>query len=95
MSTFQTTRRGFLRAAGIGGGAFAFGSYLTPALHAQGLIQNLINGFPVEGIPVVRLKVNGNVVIITHLAEKRQGSRSTLAAARADEMEADWGRVTL
>jgi isoquinoline 1-oxidoreductase beta subunit len=95
MSRFETTRRGFLRAAGVGSGAFLFGSYLTPSLQAQGLIQNLINGFPVSGIPVVRLKANGDVVIITHRPEMGQGTRSTLAAALADEMEADWSRVTL
>jgi isoquinoline 1-oxidoreductase subunit beta len=95
MSSFTTTRRDFLRVAAAGGGAFAFGSYLTPSLQAQGLIHNLINGFPVDGIPVVRLKLNGNVVIVTHRPEMGQGTRSTLAAALADEMEADWERVSL
>lgn len=91
----NVSRRTFLHAAGVGGGAMVFGSYLTPALQAQGLIHNLINGFPVDGIPVVRLKVNGNVVIVTHRPEMGQGTRSSLAAALADEMEADWDRVTL
>src|SRR3954454_18161447 len=92
---FKASRRSFLKAAGVGSGAVVFGSYLTPSLQAQGLIHNLINGFPVDGIPVVRLKVNGDVVIITHRPEMGQGTRSTLAAALADEMEADWSRVTL
>ncbi|MBV8546682.1 MAG: xanthine dehydrogenase family protein molybdopterin-binding subunit [Acidobacteria bacterium] len=94
MST-KVNRRDFLRAAGVGSGALVFGSYLTPALQAQGLIHNLINGFPVDGIPVVILKVNGDVVIITHRPEMGQGIRSSLAAVLADEMEADWKRVTL
>jgi isoquinoline 1-oxidoreductase subunit beta len=93
--TYQVTRRDFLRAAGVGTGALVFGSYLTPALQAQGLIHNLINGFPVEGVPVVILKVNGDVVIITHRSEMGQGIRSSLAAVLVDEMEADWNRVTL
>jgi isoquinoline 1-oxidoreductase beta subunit len=96
MSTrFKVTRRDFLRAAGVGSGAMVFGSYLTPSLQAQGLIQNLIDGFPVPDIPVVKLKVNGDVVIITHRPEMGQGIRSSLAAVLADEMEADWKRVTL
>jgi len=94
-TTFKATRRDFLRAAGVGSGALVFGSYLTPSLQAQGLIHNLINGFPVEDVPVVALKANGDVVIITHRSEMGQGIRSSLAAVLADEMEADWNRVTL
>jgi isoquinoline 1-oxidoreductase beta subunit len=92
---FKVSRRDFLRTSGVGAGALVFGSYLTPSLQAQGLIRNLIDGFPVEGVPVVALKVNGDVVIITHRAEMGQGTRSSLAAVLADEMEADWKRVTL
>jgi isoquinoline 1-oxidoreductase beta subunit len=92
---FRVTRRDFLRAAGVGTGALVFGSYLTPSLQAQGLIRNLIDGFPVEDIPVVILKVNGDIIIITHRPEMGQGIRSSLAAVLADEMEADWNRVTL
>lgn len=92
---FKVSRRAFLRTAGVGTGAVVFGSYLTPSLQAQGLIHNLINGFPVEGVPVVALKVNGDVVITTHRPEMGQGIRSSLAAVLADEMEADWKRVTL
>src|SRR5438876_7856159 len=94
-SKYKVSRRAFLRAAGVGGGALVFGSYLTPSLQAQGLIHNLINGFPVPDVPVVALKVNGDVVIIAHRPEMGQGIRSSLAAVFADEMEADWKRVTL
>lgn len=89
------SRRAFLRAAGVGTGAVVFGSYLTPSLQAQGLIQNLINGFPVKDVPVVAVKLNGDVVIIAHRPEMGQGIRSSLAAVLVDEMEADWKRVTL
>lgn len=96
MSTkFKVSRRAFLRTAGVGTGAVVFGSYLTPSLQAQGLIRNLIDGFPVEGVPGVALKLNGDVVITTHRPEMGQGVRSSLAAVLADEMEADWKRVTL
>ncbi|HXH92102.1 MAG TPA: molybdopterin cofactor-binding domain-containing protein, partial [Thermoanaerobaculia bacterium] len=96
MSTkHRVSRRAFLQTAGVGAGAVVFGSYLTPALQAQGLITNLINGFPVSGVPVVALKLNGDVVIIAHRPEMGQGIRSSLAAVLADEMEADWKRVTV
>ncbi|HXA15389.1 MAG TPA: molybdopterin cofactor-binding domain-containing protein [Thermoanaerobaculia bacterium] len=95
MSTkYKVSRRAFLQAAGVGTGAVVFGSYLIPTLQAQGLISKLINGFPVPGLPVA-LKLNGDVVIITHRSEMGQGTRSSLAAVLADEMEADWKRVTL
>ena len=94
-ANFKVTRRSFLQAAGVGSGALVFGSYLIPTLQAQGLISNLINGFPVPDIPVVILKVNGDVVIVAHRPEMGQGIRSSLAAVLADEMEADWKRVTL
>jgi len=86
--SYKVNRRDFLRAAGVGSGAVVFGSYLTPSLQAQGLIRNLIDGFPVKDVPVVALKVNGDVVIITHRPEMGQGIRSSLAAVLADEMEA-------
>jgi isoquinoline 1-oxidoreductase beta subunit len=92
---FRVTRRDFLRSAGLGAGAIVFGSYIAPPLQAAGLVENLINGFPVEGVPFVALKFNGDVVIITHRSEMGQGIRSSLAAVLADELEADWKRVTL
>ena len=41
----------------------------------------------------VAIKLNGDVVIITHRSEMGQGIRSSLAAVLADEIEADWNRV--
>jgi len=95
MSTiFRITRRDFLRKAGVGAGAVVFGFCLPPA-QAAGLMKNLIEGFPLEGVPWVALKVNGDIVILTHRSEMGQGIRSSLAAVLADELEADWNRVTL
>ena len=91
----KLSRRDFLRAAGVGTGAFVFGAYLTPTLEAQGLLRGLIDGFPVKDVPVLILKANGDVVILCHRSEMGQGIRSSLAAVLADEMEADWNRVTL
>lgn len=93
---FRVTRRQFLRTAGIGTGSMLFGFAISPnVLGAIPTIHQLFNGIPIPTVPFVEIKGNGDVVIITHRPEMGQGTRSTLAAALADEMEADWDRVTL
>ena len=66
---YRVTRRDFLRQTGVGAGALVFGCSLSPSLFAAekgpGIIHKLIHGFPVEGVPFVALKLNGDVVIIT------------------------------
>ncbi len=91
----KITRRDFLRAVGVGAGAMVFGYYAFPSASASTLTANLRNGFPVEGVPFVAIKLNGDMVIITHRSEMGQGIRSSLAAVLVDELEADWNRVTL
>lgn len=96
---YRVTRRDFLRQTGVGAGALVFGCSISPSLFAAdadpGIVHKLINGFPVEGVPFVALKLNGDVVIVTHRSEMGQGIRSSLAAVLADELEADWSRVSL
>src|SRR6185295_6408790 len=93
----RITRRDFLRHTGVGAGALVLGWSIFPTepVSASGLIDNLRNGFPVPNIPFVAIKLNGDIVIITHRSEMGQGIRSSLAAVLADELEADWKRVTL
>jgi len=96
LAIYQVTRRDFLRQAGVGAGALVLGCAITP--EASGdlpSLSELIHGIPVPNVPFVALKLNGDVVIITHRAEMGQGIRSSLAAVLADEMEADWSRVSL
>ena len=94
---YQVTRRDFLRQAGVGAGALVLGCSISPDAFGLDLpsASELIHGIPVPNIPFVALKLNGDVVIITHRAEMGQGIRSSLAAVLADEMEADWKRVSL
>jgi len=94
---YRVTRRDFLRQAGVGTGALMLGCAFAPDALALDLpsLSELIHGIPVKGVPFVAIKLNGDVVIITHRAEMGQGIRSSLAAVLADEMEADWKRVTL
>ena len=94
---YKVTRRDFLRDLGVGTGALVLGCSLSPDAFGLDLPSpsELIHGIPVPDVPFVALKINGDVVIITHRAEMGQGIRASLAAVLADEMEADWTRVTL
>ena len=95
---FRVSRRAFLRQTGVGAGALVFGFSVAPPLLADdepGIVDKLLHGFPVKDVPFVAIKVNGDIVIITHRAEMGQGIRSSLAAVLADDLEADWSRVTL
>lgn len=94
---YKVTRRDFLRDLGVGTGALVLGCSMSPEAFGLDLpsVSELIHGIPVPKIPFVALKLNGDIVIITHRAEMGQGIRASLAAVFADEMEADWKRVTL
>ena len=100
MSTiFRVTRRKFLRDLGVGTGALVLGSYITPdSLFGSSLtskLSNVIsNGIPLGAFVAIK-PLSGDITIFTHRAEMGQGIRSSLAAVLADEMEADWSRVTL
>jgi len=94
---YKITRRDFLRDLGVGTGALVLGCSMSPEAFGLDLPSpgELIHGIPVKDVPFVAIKLNGDIVIITHRAEMGQGIRSSLAAVLADEMEADWSRVTL
>ena len=100
MSTiFRVTRRKFLRDLGVGTGALVLGSYITPdSLFGSSLTSKLSNiishGIPLGAFVAIK-PLSGDITIFTHRAEMGQGIRSSLAAVLADEMEADWSRVTL
>jgi isoquinoline 1-oxidoreductase subunit beta len=95
---FQVTRRDFLNHLGVGTGALVLGCSFAPDASAIDFPspRELIHGVPVKDVPFVAIKpLSGDVVIITHRAEMGQGIRASLAAVLADEMEADWKRVSL
>jgi len=88
----KITRRDFLRQAGVGAGALVLGCYISPtgSLFASDILHE---GFPLNNF--VAIKLDGTIVIMAHRSEMGQGIRSSLAAVLADELEADWERVTL
>jgi isoquinoline 1-oxidoreductase subunit beta len=99
MSTFfRVTRRDFLRSAGLSAGALMFGSYFggdeAKGASLEELKQVLHNFVPLAAFAAIE-PLDGTIVILTHRPEMGQGTRSTLAAVLADELEADWSRVKL
>lgn len=95
----RITRRDFLRHAGIGTGALVFGAYVS----RTGLLADYL--FPItapldadpQGHPhfVAIEPLLGTIIIMSHRSEMGQGTRSSLAAVLADELEADWSRVVV
>src|SRR6476661_3502206 len=97
---FRVTRRDFLRQLGVGTGALVFGCYLPETASAKGLpdINKLVDEIFHSGIPLndfVRIELDGTIHVIAHRSEMGQGTRSSLAAVLADELEADWDRVVV
>src|SRR5262245_18096278 len=85
----EITRRGML--AGIGGMTFYFAlgtdgtSILRPADAATR---------PAAVSPWVRIAPDGNITILT-ITEMGQGSGTSIPLMIAEEMDADWSKVTL
>ncbi|HEV7923546.1 MAG TPA: molybdopterin cofactor-binding domain-containing protein [Thermoanaerobaculia bacterium] len=92
---FKVTRRDFLRDLGVGTGALVFGCSLGPELFASDKLRQLITtGIPLQGFISIK-PLSGHITIFAHRSEMGQGIKSSLAAVLADELEADWGRVTV
>jgi isoquinoline 1-oxidoreductase subunit beta len=86
----RISRRQFMRNTGI------VGSGLILATNV-GVCASAIGRPPGSFSPnvYVSLHVNGNVEIVCHRSEMGQGIRTCLPQIIADEMEADWDRITL
>jgi len=95
----EMNRRDFLRITGVGTGAVVFSCYISPEglFAAQSLGDIFKNGISLlDPNKFVYLDpLNGHLTILAHRSEMGQGIKSTLAAVLADEMEADWSRVTV
>jgi isoquinoline 1-oxidoreductase beta subunit len=99
MSTiFRVTRRKFLRDMGVGTGALVLGCSIGPeklfAVDRDKLKNFLHYGASLQAFVAIN-PLNGHITIFAHRAEMGQGIKSSLAAVLADELEADWERVTV
>ncbi len=88
------SRRSFLKAAGIGGGALVIGAHVPlSALAAEGAAPKIVG--PADPRPqlfVVIAPDNSVTVLAKHL-DKGQGIVTGLATIVAEELDADWAQV--
>lgn len=90
---YKASRRQFLKAGAITAAGFMVGVQLSCADQGK-----LLAGDPAAVFnPNIWLDINGlgEVTIVTHRSEMGTGIRSTLPMVMADELEADWEKVTL
>ena len=87
----NVSRRHFIKGIGVASGSMVIGVQLSPVLAAS----NLENSDIFAPDVFVSIDKQGQVTIICHRSEMGQGIRSTLPLLVADEMEADWKRVTV
>jgi isoquinoline 1-oxidoreductase subunit beta len=93
MSKDTMQRRGFLRTLAGGGLILAFGSHAGGAALLS--CQGVSGAADFEPDLWVALLPSGQVKIVAHRSEMGTGIATTLPMIVADEMEADWDRVTI
>ena len=86
----RVSRRDFIRNTGLAGG----GLILAANFSACSGEKELAGGDFAPNV-YVNLLESGEVEIVCHRSEMGQGVRTSLVQVIADEMEADWDRVTL
>src|SRR3977135_4315988 len=92
----RLTRRDFLRRTGGGAGAVVLGCYIDPGGELSAGILEKLHSTLHEGVPLnafVNIQLDGTFIIMAPRSEMGQGTRASLAAVLADELEADWSRV--
>lgn len=85
----KINRRRFLQGTGLASGTLIIGVQLSPVLAES------TKEFSFAPDVFVAMDETGQVTIVSHRSEMGQGIRSTLPLLVADEMEADWNRVTV
>ncbi len=86
----KISRRKFLQSTGLASGTLMLGVQFAPVMAAS---KDSSLHFAPDVF--VSMDETGQVTIISHRSEMGQGIRSTLPLLVADEMEADWSRVTV
>lgn len=88
------TRRGFIGAGLLTGGALVVGVALRPGQRAQGLAHLVTSGDEVLINTWVKIAPDNTVTAIVAHSEMGQGAQTALTQMLADEMDADWDKVT-
>ena len=90
----KVTRRGFMGTTG----AFALAAVALPAdafdTYATGA-GDMANGLVDDPLVFISIDPDGTVTLIAHRSEMGTGAKTSLPMVMADEMEADWSRVTI
>jgi isoquinoline 1-oxidoreductase beta subunit len=95
MSVRKVSRRGFLKGVAAGGLLLAFGT-LGRSAHAETAgATGPVPRLPHDPLVWLAIAPDGRTTIVVARSEMGQGSRSTLVAAIADELEADLARVSV
>jgi isoquinoline 1-oxidoreductase subunit beta len=82
--TIDVSRRGFILSSAAVAGGFMVGC--TPAPKA---------GEPIKFGDFVRIGADGSVIVVAKLLEMGQGTHTGLAAIVAEELDADWSKVSI
>ena len=88
------TRRGFIGAGLLTGGALVVGVALRPGQRAPGLAHLVTSGDEVLVNTWVKIAPDNTVTAIVAHSEMGQGAQTALTQMLADEMDADWDKVT-
>ena len=89
------TRRAFISSGVIAGGIVVFGVAIRPGNRAA-KVRGMIAGDDESVFHVwVKISPDNTVTAIVPHAEMGQGGQTSLAMRLADELDADWSRVTI
>jgi isoquinoline 1-oxidoreductase beta subunit len=94
MTDFPIKRRDFLVGVGVSGLGLVFGLDLKPATGASTEIDSEKTGAGVK-MAWVRIAPDGAITIMAPAAEMGQGTMTALAVIFAEELDADWDKVSV
>jgi len=91
----NVSRRRFLQ-VGLAGGVFVLAAKVAPdAMHLVALADEPSAPAPLQPSLWMSIAQDGTVTIVAHRSEMGCGSRTALPLIVADELDADWSKVTI